>query len=125
MFKKTIHFFCAHTVIKQFFRILIQNKDIKQVSPKKKCGCVHIFVAIILPHSFEQPIDYEQSLFLLRFSESNACARERRSRETRETREAAIGNARGHLRVSRFVRRTTEKRETARSLVVVVASRTE
>ena len=47
---------------------------------------------------------------------SNACARERRGRETRETREAAIGNARGYLRVSRFARRTTEKRETARSL---------
>ena len=61
-FKKAIHFFCAHTVIKQFFRILIQNNDIKQVSQKKKCGCVHIFVAIILPHSFEQPIDYEQCM---------------------------------------------------------------
>ena len=29
----------------------------------------------------------------------------------------AISLARGHLRVSRFARRTTEKRETARSLV--------
>ena len=28
-----------------------------------------------------------------------------------------ISHARGHLRVSRFARRTTEKRETARSLV--------
>ena len=28
-----------------------------------------------------------------------------------------ISHARGHLRVSRFTRRTTEKRETARSLV--------
>ena len=28
----------------------------------------------------------------------------------------AISHARGHLRVSRFARRTTEKRETARSL---------
>ena len=55
-------------------------------------------------------IDCEQSLVFFRFSESNARARERRSRETRETR------ARGHLRVSRFARRTTEKRETARSL---------
>ena len=39
--------------------------------------------------------------------------------------EGSHRNARGHLRVSRFARRTTEKRETARSLVVVVASRTE
>ena len=31
----------------------------------------------------------------------------------------AISHARGHLRVSRFARRTTEKRETARSLVLV------
>ena len=77
-------------------------------------------------------LDCEQSLFFFRFSpESNARARERRSREKRETRAAtreekraffvplpsrAISHARGHLRVSRFVRRTTEKRETARSL---------
>ena len=46
-------------------------------------------------------IDCEQSLFFFRFSESNA---------------RAISHARGHLRVSRFDRRTTEKRETARSL---------
>ena len=31
-------------------------------------------------------VDCEQSLFFFRFSESNACARERRSRVTRETR---------------------------------------
>ena len=31
-------------------------------------------------------VDCEQSLFFFRFSESNACARERPSRETRETR---------------------------------------
>ena len=77
-------------------------------------------------------LDCEQSLFFFRFSESNARARERRSRETRETRAAAreekrvsffvplpsraISHARGHLRVSRFARRTTEKRETTRSL---------
>ena len=53
-------------------------------------------------------IDCEQSLFFFRFSESNARARERRS---------AISHARGHLRVSRFARWTTEKRETARSLL--------
>ena len=43
-------------------------------------------------------------------------ARERRSRETRELPSRAISHASGHLRVSRFARRTTEKRETARSL---------
>ena len=32
----------------------------------------------------------------------------------------AISHTRGHLRVSRFARRTTEKRETARSLVALV-----
>ena len=79
-------------------------------------------------------LDCEKSLFFLRFSESNARARKRRSRETHETRAAAreekretarffvplpsraISHARRHLRVSRFARRTTEKRETARSL---------
>ena len=74
-------------------------------------------------------VDCEQSLFFFRFSERNARARERRSCETRETRAAAreekkkvpllsraISHARGHLRFSRFARRTTEKRETARSL---------
>ena len=48
-------------------------------------------------------------------SESNARARKRQSRKTRETR--AISHARGHLCVSRFARRTTGKRETARSLL--------
>ena len=65
-------------------------------------------------------LDYEQTLFLFRFSNGKARARERRSRETLETRAApsrAISLARGHLRVSRFARRTTEKRETARSLM--------
>ena len=78
-------------------------------------------------------LDWEQSLFFFRLSESNARARERRSRETRETRAAAClshlapseshlislisrHQSRGRLRVSRFARRTTEKRETARSL---------
>ena len=68
-------------------------------------------------------IDCEQSLFFFRFSESNARARERRSRETRETRAAASPVSRHQsrawpLRVSRFARRTTEKKETARSLAV-------
>ena len=44
---------------------------------------------------------------MFRFSESN-------TRETRASR--SISHARGYLRVSRFARRTTEKRETARSL---------
>ena len=43
--------------------------------------------ATLLP--FKGEIDCEQSLFFFRFSESNARARERRSRETRETRAAA------------------------------------
>ena len=46
--------------------------------------------------------------FSFRFSESNARGRERQSRETRETR---ASHARGHLRVSCFARRTTEKRD--------------
>ena len=54
-------------------------------------------------------LDCEQSLFFFRFSESKA-----RAREPLPSR--AISHARGHLRVSRFARRTTEKRETARSL---------
>ena len=36
----------------------------------------------------------------------------------------AISHARGHLRVSRFARRTAEKRETARSLVQIKSSPT-
>jgi len=38
----------------------------------------------------------------------------RRAKQGRQSR--AVSHARGHLRVSRFARRTTEKRETARSL---------
>ena len=55
-------------------------------------------------HASSNPLDCEQSLFFFRFSESNH-ARVRRSRAR-------------HLRVSRFARRTTEKRETARSLPI-------
>ena len=47
-------------------------------------------------------LDCEQSLFFFRFSKR------------------AISLARGHLRVSRFARQTTEKRETARSLIYFV-----
>ena len=49
-------------------------------------------------------LDCEQSLFFFRFSESSARARELPS--------CAFSQVRGHLRVSR----TSEKRETARSL---------
>jgi len=107
------------------------------------CGGVLILQSLTttpLPHLPQVALpcgptpDCEQSLFFFRFSESNALSRERRSRETRETRAAAreekrdclsffvplpsraISHARGHLRVSRFARRATEKRETARSL---------
>ena len=48
-------------------------------------------------------IDCEQSLFCFRFSHVPLPS-------------CATSHARGHLRVSRFARRTTEKRETARSL---------
>ena len=54
-------------------------------------------------------LDCEQSLFFFRFSGSNARARQ-------PLPSCAISHARGHLRFSRFARRTTEKRETARSL---------
>ena len=64
-------------------------------------------------------VDCEESLFFFRFSESSARAEVRR--ETRETRTShTFSHARGHLRVSRFARRTPEKRYTARSLVPVV-----
>ena len=43
-----------------------------------------------------------------------AARRAKRGRQPLPSR--AISHARGHLRVSRFARRTTEKRETARSL---------
>ena len=54
-------------------------------------------------------IDCEQSLFFFRFSRGSAHARV-------PLPSRAISLARGHSRVSRFARRTTEKRETARSL---------
>ena len=46
-----------------------------------------------------------------------AARRAKRGRQPLPSR--AISHARGHLRVSRFARQTTEKRETARSLVVL------
>ena len=54
-------------------------------------------------------LDCEQSLFFFRFSESNARARERRSRETRETRVAAREEKRESLffRVSPVSRHRT------------------
>ena len=42
-----------------------------------------------------------------------------RARDARNDASRAICHARGRLRVSRFARRTTEKRETARSLAVM------
>ena len=40
----------------------------------------------------------------------------RRAKRGRQPPSRAISHVRGHLRVSRFARQTTEKRETARSL---------
>ena len=50
---------------------------------------------------FCRTIDCEQSLVFFRFSESNARARERRSRETRETRAAAREEKRETARLAR------------------------
>ena len=47
-----------------------------------------------------------------------AARRAKRGRQPLPSR--AISLARGHLRVSRFARRTTEKRETARSLTFLL-----
>ena len=58
-------------------------------------------------------LDWEQSLLFFRFRKRSARARERRDAK----RGRAISHARGHLRVPRFAQRTTEKRETARSLM--------
>ena len=44
-------------------------------------------------------------------------AKRGRQPENRSLPSRPINHARGHLRVSRFARQTTEKRETARSLV--------
>ena len=85
---------------------------------------LHLFIFILLRSpliTFKLKLDCEQSLFSFRFSESNARARERRSRETRETRAAASPVSRHQSRAwpfacLAFARRTTEKRETARSL---------
>ena len=61
-------------------------------------------------------LDCEQSLFFFRFSESNARARERRSRETRETRAAAPPVTRVAIFVSRVLLDGLQKKE--RLLVV-------
>ena len=58
-------------------------------------------------------LDCDQSLFFFRFKKRSARARELRDAK----RGHAISHARGHLRVSCFARRNTEKRETARSLM--------
>ena len=86
-------------------------KDVDASLLRRELGMEIIYVSMC-----GNDLDCEQCLFFFRFSpESDARARERRSRETR-----AISHARGHLRVSRFVRRTTEKRETARSLEMIM-----
>ena len=84
---------------------------------------LHLFIFILLRSpliTFKLKLDCEQSLFFFRFNKSNARARERRSGETRETR-AASPVSRHQSRAwpfacLAFARRTTEKRETARSL---------
>ena len=52
-------------------------------------------------------LDCELSLFFFRFSESNTCARERRSRETRKTRDTKAG-AREEKRETARLARATE-----------------
>ena len=54
-------------------------------------------------------VDCEQSLFFFRFSESNARARERRSRETRETRAPSV--TRVAICVSRVLLDGLQKKE--------------
>ena len=53
-----------------------------------------------------------------------AARRAKRERQPEKKKEPlpsrAISHARGHLRVSRFARQTTEKRETARSLTFCI-----
>ena len=48
-----------------------------------------------------------------------AARRAKRGRQPKPLPSRAISHARGHLRISRFARRTTEKREAARSLVAI------
>ena len=94
-----------------------------------------LYLTLIQPHLlplkqenliiFHKCVDCEQSLFFFRFSKGSAHARAsgeaaRRAKRGRQPLPSrAISLARGHLRVSRFARRTTEKRETARSLTNV------
>ena len=61
-------------------------------------------------------LDCEQSLFFFRFSKRAISHAPSVTRHQSR----AISLARGHLRVSRFARQTTEKRETARSLIYFV-----
>ena len=77
------------------------------------------------PNHIPKCVDCEQSLFFFLFSKGSAHARAsgeaaRRAKRGRQPLPSrAISLARGHSRVSRFARRTTEKRETARSLTNV------
>ena len=73
-------------------------------------------------------LDCEQSLFFFRLVRGvHTRARAAKPRDGRNEGvplpSRAISFARGHLRVSRFARRTTEKGETARSLPRVGSSR--
>ena len=72
--------------------VFLRKKQPKQIKPKGSRN-----------HDFHtgHVLDCEQSLFFFSFSESNARARERRSRETRETRAAAREEKRETARLAR------------------------
>ena len=82
------------------------------------------FACFTVTDKFLPCVDCEQSLFFFRFSETDwweQCTPAGVRRETRETRTShTFSHARGHLCVSRFARRTPEKRYAARSLDPVV-----
>ena len=75
-----------------------------------------IYTILLIKKKEAKKLDCEQSLFFFRFSKGSARARARHAKRGRPLPSRAISYARGHFRVSRFARRTTEKREPARSL---------
>ena len=79
---------------------------------------MEVFIKVSIQSSFMTLVDCEQSLFFFRFSESNARARERRSRETRET--SAPSFTRVAICVSRVLHDGLQKKE---RLLVVYDSR--
>ena len=90
------------------------------------CGSVYACMIYILDAHACMFYVHEQTASSLSFSSDlvgamhargsgEAARRAKRGRQPLPSR--AISHARGHLRFSRFARRTTEKRETARSLV--------